>query len=84
VGTGTITIHQARLRFYPYSVVEPVNWVEEKLGGYLYNHTTPDWFTVLYLFCGRACELGGGETAGRLPVHSHHARRGYDSILILW
>jgi hypothetical protein len=52
-------------------VVEPVNWVEEKLlGGY--NHTTPGWVTVLSLFCGRACELGGGEAAGR--VQQHHAR----------
>jgi hypothetical protein len=46
-----------------YSVVEPVNWLEENLlGRYQYNHTTPDWVTVLYLFCGRACELGGGES----------------------
>ncbi len=31
-------------------MVEPVNWVEEKLlGGYKYNHTTPDWVTVLHL-----------------------------------
>jgi hypothetical protein len=40
--TGTITPCHTGLRFYPYSVVEPVNWVEEKLlGGY--NDTTPGW-----------------------------------------
>ncbi len=79
--TGTITPPQTGLRFFPYFVVEPVNWVEEKLlGGYWYNHTTPDWVTVLSLFCGRACELGEGE-AKRVPVKLHHARLGYGSIL---
>jgi hypothetical protein len=64
---GTITPRQTGLHFSLYSVVEPVNWVEKKLvGGYRYNHTMPDWVTVLSLFCGRACELGGGEAAGRV------------------
>ncbi len=74
MGTSTITPRQTGLRFYLYSVVEPVNCVEEKLlGGYRYNHTTPGWVKVLFLFCSRACELGGGEVAGRVPVQSHHA-----------
>ncbi len=68
-GTSTITPCQTGLRFYSYFVVEPVNWVEEKLlGGYWYNHTTPVRVIVLFLFCGRACELGGGKAAGRVMV----------------
>ncbi len=47
------------------------------MGGYQYNHTTPGWVKVLSLFCGRACELGGGEAGGRVPVQSHHARQFY-------
>jgi hypothetical protein len=69
LGGYTITPRQAGLRFYSYSAVEPVNWVEEKLlGRYRYNHTTPVRVMVLFLFCGRACELGGGEAAGRIMV----------------
>ncbi len=46
-----------------------MNWVEEKLlGGCQYNHTTPVRVMVLFLFCVRACELGGGEAAGRIMV----------------
>ncbi len=57
-----------------------MNWVEEKLlGGYRYNHTTPVRVMVLFLFCGRACELGEEEAAGRVQVQSHHARLGYSS-----